>query len=256
MTGITSALGVAVIGPIHAGQPLFAAQNLAEQGLAKLSINPGARCHYLLDLLERRTRDLASSRGDKGKTQALQARNTALEQVLRVLVNAPAQDWPDLRSRLITVLDEIKLSLKQANQQPSQGVLANLDALQRDGNSLTVPLNELAKLFDLEKTASGQASDPASQPNGTAQPNTGTGRVVQFQDGSNGAKHAFFPLTGKHAALDCGACHGGVYAGTTKECAACHSAQKPAKHYDGECGKCHNISNWDHEGGKDSGGDE
>jgi hypothetical protein len=59
---------------------------------------------------------------------------------------------------------------------------------------------------------------------------------VEFPAGSVGAMHAFFPLTGKHAGLDCSACHGNdVFAGTPKDCASCHKNVIPANHFSGAC---------------------
>jgi hypothetical protein len=57
---------------------------------------------------------------------------------------------------------------------------------------------------------------------------------------------AFFPLDGKHAALDCTACHADQrFKGTPTRCASCH--QEPAIHagfFGLRCGDCHISSAW------------
>jgi hypothetical protein len=55
-----------------------------------------------------------------------------------------------------------------------------------------------------------------------------------------------YPLTGAHLSVTCQKCHvGGVYKGTPKTCAACHT--KPASHgsaYGTSCASCHATKAW------------
>ncbi len=55
-----------------------------------------------------------------------------------------------------------------------------------------------------------------------------------------------FPLTGSHVGAACTKCHvGGVYAGTPKDCAACH--RDPAYHaasFGAACAGCHTTQAW------------
>ena len=68
---------------------------------------------------------------------------------------------------------------------------------------------------------------------------------VQFPPGSAGAEHAFFPLVGKHAQLACESCHAnGRFAGTPNTCVACHTQDKPAVHFVGDCAACHTAVSW------------
>ena len=55
-----------------------------------------------------------------------------------------------------------------------------------------------------------------------------------------------FPLTNKHAAASCAACHPGErYKGTPKECASCHTPDDVHKGSHGtECGNCHSTADW------------
>ena len=245
LTAVTAgALSVAATGPIHVGDGLYPVQDLAEQALVKLTLNPAARANYLLNLVERRTHDLALASGKPFESAAVDALNRALEQALNSLTAVPSKDWPDLRSRLIKELALIAEVLKDTKQ-PINGILANLAQLQKAVNTLNFPLSDLARLFNLDKSAAAQADDTSSKAKGTPQPNDGTARTVQFQAGSSGAMHTFFLLTGKHATIECTSCHiDGKYAGTSKECAVCHAKKKPVKHYDGECSLCHSTEAW------------
>ena len=65
------------------------------------------------------------------------------------------------------------------------------------------------------------------------------------------ARHdAFFPLEGRHVDAPCEGCHGGgVYAGTPKDCVACHAAARDAAVPDhaalpDTCGQCHTAAGW------------
>ncbi len=70
-------------------------------------------------------------------------------------------------------------------------------------------------------------------------------RAVSFLPGSNGAEHAFFPLTGSHAQLECEACHAeGRFSGTPNQCESCHNNVKPARHFTGDCAACHSTNTW------------
>ena len=71
----------------------------------------------------------------------------------------------------------------------------------------------------------------------------------------NGAafNHATYPLTGAHATTACAECHiGGVYAGTPRDCVACHlpeylASTQPnhtASGFPQTCYTCHNTVSW------------
>jgi hypothetical protein len=75
-------------------------------------------------------------------------------------------------------------------------------------------------------------------------------------DGIDSYGHAFnhaavaFQLTGKHAALDCGACHTGARTiadlkATTQDCASCHTKDDAHKgEFGSGCGTCHTTQGW------------
>jgi hypothetical protein len=55
-----------------------------------------------------------------------------------------------------------------------------------------------------------------------------------------------FPLQGRHANVNCSACHtNGVYKGTPRDCYACHAGKdKHGGQFGTNCGSCHQPSGW------------
>ncbi len=77
-------------------------------------------------------------------------------------------------------------------------------------------------------------------PNATIDP-----LAVPFPPGSLASQHAFYPLVGQHAQIECTDCHSdGVYEGTPAYCEACHAGVKPENHYVGDCAACHSAFSW------------
>lgn len=67
----------------------------------------------------------------------------------------------------------------------------------------------------------------------------GTGNLANFD-------HSAFPLEGKHASVECKACHiNKVFKGTSSECVACHA--EPEMHvglFGTDCAACHTANAW------------
>lgn len=56
---------------------------------------------------------------------------------------------------------------------------------------------------------------------------------------------AAFKLEGKHSEVECAACHTSGYAGTPKDCVACHQQDDAhAGQYGADCAGCHNSADW------------
>ena len=67
--------------------------------------------------------------------------------------------------------------------------------------------------------------------------------AIPFPEGS--LDHAFYPLVGAHAVLECTACHADLsYAGAPTDCVSCHADTAPLEHYDGDCALCHSPEAW------------
>jgi hypothetical protein len=70
-------------------------------------------------------------------------------------------------------------------------------------------------------------------------------KVTSWADASFDHDKAAFKLTGAHRSVTCQKCHvGGLYKGTPKTCAACHT--KPASHgnFGTDCASCHSTTAW------------
>lgn len=72
--------------------------------------------------------------------------------------------------------------------------------------------------------------------------------------GSGDFNHSFYPLTGRHARVDCAECHpGGLFIGTPDQCVDCHlddynNTDDPdhmAAGFPTSCDSCHTTNGWD-----------
>ena len=252
MLSLTAGLALAELAPFHPGDTLYSLQYQAEQVMVTLTPDQNAKAETLLDIFQRRTADLGNS-GDGMK--ALQQFDLAYDQLMQALVDAPDSHAADLRSRAMAVFAKAvdKLgSLLQAGGTQTDSYQARINRL----------ANVLQNLADLGRPLSALLTDSSGQPiiGLSAQSSTQTAadtsgdptqaqtvdpHIVTFQSGSQGAEHAFFPLTGKHATIACTACHSnGQFAGTPTTCTACHSSVTPANHFPGECSQCHTTDAW------------
>ena len=251
MLSLTAGLALAELAPFHPGNSLFSLQYKAEQVLVTLTPNSTTQAETLLDMLVRRTIDLGSS---SDRMEALTQFDLAFDQAMQALVNAPDAGSADLRTRSMAVLARVhdQLSLLAASGQAGsksyqarldrvESVLINLADLGQPlsallTNSKGQPIIGLSAQSS-SKSAADATRDPKAQP---VDPH-----MVTFQNGSQGAEHDFFPLTGKHAQIACTDCHtNGQYAGLPTTCTACHSEVEPANHFPGECDLCHTTDAW------------
>ncbi|NMB67240.1 MAG: hypothetical protein GYA20_00575 [Chloroflexi bacterium] len=250
LTGAAGA-ALATLGPYRPGQAMFAVQYSAEH--AYLDLRPGSqrRAAFGLTLLERRIGALETVNGTAAEIDVLTAVNTEIEHELALLQSVPAADEAPLRAGLVRDLEGLLAALDRLAYTPSaspqgfigfRNAILALSLLARDAS---IPL---ANLYDLARnagaTAAGQATAAPGQPTPTPQTAIDP-RMVLFPPGSPGAVHAFYPLTGAHALLQCQNCHAqGVYAGTPNLCSTCHAAARPTGHYSGECALCHGPDAW------------
>ena len=217
-----------------------------------LELNNTGRAKYLLRLAERRTDDVLLTADPQLKFQALLLLDDTLDQVIGAIALVPDQDASWMRERLAGLIDQVGAALSSVAEVP-----AEFAGLYR---ALQAKYSALQALFDIKKQSAGspepnsslladlsslipalQATPEGSQP----QAEKIDPRPVSFLPGSGGAEHAFFPLTGRHARLECEACHTqGSFAGAPKQCESCHGAVKPQRHYTGDCAACHNTNSW------------
>ncbi len=236
---IGAGTGLAEVGPFHPGQTLFPLQRFAEQQRARLIGSPTQQAHFYLDLLARRSDELSAATGGATETAALVALNEALDQAVVAIGNAPEAGLEQIKIRLAGFVVKIESALAGLSRAPTEEPVLYAE-MQAEISSLR---NMVGALLTAQASSTESESQEAANPTpdpAVSTPVEGTPLAVAFPEGSSGAQHAFFPLSGKHATLTCTSCHiNGVYAGTPNQCAICHEKWIPAAHYPGDCATCH-----------------
>lgn len=252
MVGVFSYL--AFQNPYQPGDAFYDLQNSAQDFQLALIRDPLSRSNFLVKLIDQRLLDLAMVTGTPYELEVLLAINEYVDQLLKT-VNQTGDsqavtlqaDLEGLFSRLENVLFylsntrevypdilayfEKKITAIQDILHDPNRTLASLD-LQADPTRLILPglLNDAIAGNQANVANDPFAIDPLQVP---------------FLPGSAGAEHAFFPLVGAHAALECSDCHSPEqYSGLTPECETCHMNQMPPNHFVGACSSCHNVSSW------------
>jgi hypothetical protein len=245
-------LALALRGPFHPGDTLFPVQHFSEKKYAALLPDGGARADYVLRLVDRRTMDLSrqADNSEEGLAlSALSALNESLDMAVEAVSVLPEQEAFPARGRLLDLVGRIESALSLLRQTPGQAseeiskIRGKLNAVSRaalENKSMTRRLDrETLNLLLLPAVMSGASPGDADQL-AMLSPHS-----VLFPPGSLGAEHAFFPLTGEHAQIQCESCHAnGVYSGTPNRCESCHAAVKPASHFAGDCAACHSTVSW------------
>jgi len=231
----------------HPGQVLFPIQESAEEFRFRLVTDPADQADYAFELLERRIADLAGLADSPAEIAALHALDKALDRAQIISAAAPAELKPELIRRLEGILEAAASLLSRLSIAPQEepdfylAVITRLLALHDMASRVNAEAVESEAFAMLPLVVQTNAL-PA--PNASADPPVDP-QVVMFLPGSPGAQHDFFPLTGKHSALECASCHlEGTFAGTPRLCSACHAAVRPASHYPGECSACHSTDAW------------
>lgn len=227
------------------GSPLYPLQDYAEMQRASLTRAPQGQASYALDLLERRTEDLAGLANSRSEVAGLDALSLALDQAVETIGTAPLEGLDGLKIRLAEQLVKIEAILPGLESaqpgQPGEALFAAVTAK-------TLALHNMVGAFiasqPVTEIAAGQSGSPQptpTRPPGRDEPVTA---VVAFPPGSGGAQHEFFPLYGKHAELVCQSCHAEAYDGTPSTCSDCHNEATPEEHYPGLCENCHVSTTW------------
>jgi hypothetical protein len=241
-----------VVAPFHPGDALFPLQLFAEQTAMALSGTGAGQAEYAASVASQRVVDLELAAGSKNEAAALTYLNEALDQAARALASASPAEAAGVRPTLIGVLQRAQTALGLLTIVPQEAPDA-LAAMQAKVNTLlSVAQDPNATPSDFQQVARADpASAPASAPlpTATVEPIRNAAKVdpqrVVFPPKSPGAVHAFYPLLGGHAATACQACHTtGRYAGTPKDCSACHTKDVPVRHYNGGCDACHGLASW------------
>jgi len=243
--GLTGSLVLAQTGPFHVGEALFPVQEMAEETLVFLTLKPENRAALSMDLLERRLADLESSSDLDVRLLAVAALQREMSRASAALAETDGPDSVGLRTRFVEVLARVRVALDQlprlAAVDAARMQAATLEAIAADTHRPLIDLLHPPLTPTLSPSqAARDAVSPVQMPLNRLAPH-----FVVFPPGSAGARHAFFPLTGKHADLECKDCHNeGRYRGTPSNCSACHTRNAPANHFTAECGLCHSTDAW------------
>ena len=247
LLGIASSAAIAKTGPFMPGTPLFPLQNFSEQVQARLQSPVERQVEAYFLLAERRIENLVTQTGSPHELESLTYLETALDQAVQAWTQLPVETADSLREQIKFLLKASEIAVAQLTVAPSQNpeqvaaFLAKMDTLQTlaatsgSDSSLQISLAE----SDISNSPA-DVSEQASLPEATIDPLS-----VPFPEGSVASQHAFFPLMGQHAQIECEECHiEGVYDGTAAYCEACHASMKPNPHYEGDCAACHSAFSW------------
>ncbi len=228
------------------GSPFFPVQKFVEHRWAMLISDPVYQAHYLIDVAERRLESLRALASSANESSGLDAFDTAIREAVTAVGTAPEAELPVLRTRLAELVADAQAVLDTLRVVPNE----DPERLAGVKNSL----ESLAGMVGSSPPETVFTTQPNPTPISESQGNEGvaenpgdllTPQAVQFPEGSAGAEHAFFALTGKHLELSCVQCHeNGVYTGLPNLCIDCHLDKRPQLHYEMECANCHTPEDW------------
>jgi len=243
-------LALASAAPFRPGNALFPLQHFAEEKRAELAFSNTGKAIYLLNLADRRSLDLVALSGTQDELVGLTAMDDALDHAETAMASAPDSDVEILQSRFIEVVEHAQGALLGLSIAPLESPEAFASAQAK--------VSILRELVVGSKVASDRALEKAKfllmlpWVSTYNNPSLAGGLplfdplAISFPPGSPGAEHAFFPLVGAHSTLTCEGCHtNGQFAGTPNQCMDCHSPDRPANHYQGDCAACHNAFTWE-----------
>ncbi len=235
------------------GDLLFPVQRFVENQRTSVITDPVQQSHYRIDLVEQRLVDLGALLGTPDEEQAVEALFDALRNVVAALAQVPEDALPALKSRLAELLaetSELETSLQPGAYQDEElahefaAFISSLEGMMGDpisSQSDTETGDLLSASGRQDETPLTGQQEPPSNSSSNIEP-----VVVEFPEGSLGAEHEFFVLSGKHLELSCEKCHTeGKYAGIPDLCVDCHETDRPDPHFDFECDTCHNPDGWE-----------
>jgi hypothetical protein len=248
-------LWITYSGSFHPGNPIYPLQIYGERVIDSIVKDETGRAEFALNILLRRLDDLYLVAGTEYEDQALTALSQALDQAASAVAAAPETTAGQLLVELSKHIQSIEGSLNSimansnnpdllAQLVSKVSVLKTALISMLSGQSIApenLPLPAAVSPQNRFPRVSGDGNPPLTQtPIPFIEPH-----FVLFPPNSPGALHEFYPLTGKHAFLNCADCHrSGKFTGTENLCLSCHLEVKPTIHYQGECSTCHTPEDW------------
>ncbi|UCD98301.1 MAG: hypothetical protein JSV42_15300 [Chloroflexota bacterium] len=249
IVGLSAQVGMAAARPFRPGNVIFPLQDFSEQARARIIFSQSDLVNYYLELAFQRTEDLVVLWESEHAPLAAEYLNQALDRVLYAVKNAPEGDLSPSYTQLDRLILNIKVVLDKGSILSSEQEMAaeNLQAKIATLSAILAGLSEGDQATlnsNLHDDTLNSARDPGSE--NSPESSQVAPHDVLFPPGSPGAMHEFFILDGKHAELDCFACHSdGEYKGTPNLCADCHGDIAPAAHYAEDCAACHITGSWE-----------
>lgn len=226
----------------------YQVQRSLEETLVSLRGSPTGEANLRIELAGRRLNNVERLSGTPDQNAAMAELEQALRKAVQAASSCPQSDAAKLRADLMALFEHVARVIPSdpsSTDEFRHWMAAATQLLQQPG----LQLAELARLSagssDIVANPVSAAGLTQTPPAAAPTPVQVNPRMVYFHPGSSGAKHAFYPLVGKHGELQCINCHpAGEFAGTGKLCEDCHMEKKPASHFPGNCDLCHAPTAW------------
>jgi hypothetical protein len=246
--GVNMQIALATLQPFRPGNVLFPVQDFAEQTRAQMILGKTDQALFYLDLALQRNEDFVVLAKGEYALLAAEYLNQAIDQAISAIVVAPQEDLSDLSIRLNDLILQVDIALRDftTSSQDRQRVIESLQAKVETLRLMLAGFPDSEQFRSDPGNAQALVGSAVLEKLASDSEITGISpQDVLFPPGSPGAMHVFYPLVGRHAELDCFACHfSGQYAGTPNTCAACHEQDTPAEHFTGDCAACHTATSW------------
>ena len=237
-------IALAFLAPSHPGSIVFPVQNFMEQQLRFLYTSSDLRANYLLNLVERRIDDCSIRAGTKYEVISIEYLGKSFDQAIDAISSKQDQQSLSQHDRLITLAQDVSNVLEDLHRAPNENK-EMFDIFQAKVQTLL----HLSTAKDVQKDFHSFIPIVSARVGYRASTNTITNKpavsIIPFPQGSVGAIHNFYPLSGQHAVKECVSCHNsGRYAGTPNQCVSCHILEQPIDHYLADCELCHSAIAW------------
>ena len=208
-------------------------QYVFEQILVRTDLNPDSRTSRYLILAERRIADLNQVIGTEKELSTIPFVDAAVDQAGQAIQESGAIG---LDSQMSGLISDLQLAADSLLVVPEKNTALYNAFKEKIATFRILFGGSNAKHGDFSRLGFISLPFPSELQDIV--------RLIGFFYRPNG-QHPF-PLTGRHALLDCEVCHttSGVYTGLASTCESCHAKVKPANHYDGSCAACHTAITW------------
>ena len=230
--------------PFQPGDALFPVQHYAEQQ-TRFYHNAQQEIAWSLLITERRISDLAAQAGSANQHIALQYLDQAVMTIAEMFSYAPAETMNFFNAQLTATLKQAKIVVSGLGEISEEDANYTTSVEAKISTFLMLIANEDLVSLNSAPHFNSPLYDSSAVVQIEQDYRLNTPLIIRFYEGSGGWEHAFYPLIGVHATIDCSTCHmEGNYQGTPRACQDCHQDVQPDDHYAGDCAACHNPADW------------